>query len=227
MSLILEALRKSEAERQRAQAPGLHAPAPVHRPPTARPGWGPWVAVLIGAALLAGTWWVNRPAPPPVTPTVAAAPPPRTEPATASAPAEPALVEPPPAPVVPAPQPVPDPPADLGEPVEPPPAPVVVAPEPVAPPPPEPEPAPAEAPAPPTAEALPTLASLAPAERAALPPLKVSMFVWSQEPARRFAIVDGNRVGEGALLAGGTVAEIRPDGVVLELQGRRLLLARP
>jgi general secretion pathway protein B len=53
------------------------------------------------------------------------------------------------------------------------------------------------------------------------------MFVWSPEPARRFAIVDGNRVGEGALLAGGTVAEIRPDGVVLELQGRRLLLARP
>jgi general secretion pathway protein B len=76
-------------------------------------------------------------------------------------------------------------------------------------------------------DALPTLATLAPAERQALPPLKVSMFVWSPEPVRRFAIVDGNRVGEGALLAGGTVVEIRPDGVVLELQGRRVLLARP
>jgi general secretion pathway protein B len=51
--------------------------------------------------------------------------------------------------------------------------------------------------------------------------------VWSPEPARRFAIVDGQRVGEGALLAGGIVAEIRPDGVVLEMDGRRVLLARP
>jgi general secretion pathway protein B len=74
---------------------------------------------------------------------------------------------------------------------------------------------------------LPGLASLSTAERAALPPLKVSMHVWAADPARRFAIVDGQRVGEGGLLAGGTVAEIRPDGVVLELQGRRLLLARP
>jgi general secretion pathway protein B len=88
-----------------------------------------------------------------------------------------------------------------------------------------PDPAPSSAP--PASEALPGLASLSTAERAALPPLKVSMHVWAADPARRFAIVDGQRVGEGALLAGGTVAEIRPDGVVLEIQGRRLLLARP
>jgi general secretion pathway protein B len=53
------------------------------------------------------------------------------------------------------------------------------------------------------------------------------MHVWSADPARRFAIVDGQRVTEGALLAGGTVAQIRRDGVVLELGARRLLLPRP
>jgi len=225
MSLILEALRKSEAERARAQVPGLHAPVPA-RPIVRRvaPAWGPWVAVLVGAALLGGTWWVNRPtsaaAPVPVrpaTPPVAPAPSPSPAPVVQA-----------PAPVVAAPAPrVPDPPhikptpIEHGDPiVEPLPTPVATMPEPVAP---APDPDPVATPP----DALPTLASLSPTDREALPPLKVSMFVWSPEPARRFAIVDGNRVGEGALLAGGTVVEIRPDGVVLQLQGRRVLLARP
>lgn len=224
MSLILEALRKSEAERQRAQAPGLHAPAPVHRPAAARPGWGPWVAVALGAALLGGTWWVNRPAPvPDATPAavVAEAPPAGSESAAGPArmpveSAPPAAIEAPPPPLVVAP----------AEPVRPtlPPAPPAAAPEPVAPP----DPPVAAAPAPAATEALPGLASLSTAERAALPPLKVSMHVWAADPARRFAIVDGNRVGEGGVLGGGIVAAIRTDGVVLELaDGRRVLLARP
>jgi hypothetical protein len=124
---------------------------------------------------------------------------------------------------VPSPKRVEQPPTSLGDPIdEPPPAPAPRPPEPIATPDPVPPPAPAAAP-----EILPTLASLSPTDREALPPLKVSMFVLSPEPARRFAIVDGNRVGEGALLAGGTVVEIRQDGVVLELQGRRVQLARP
>ena len=127
--------------------------------------------------------------------------------------------------MVPPPEPVPLPRTAVADPiVEPPPTPE--APEPVAATAPEPTPPPAAEPAP-QPEYVPTLASLSATERAALPPLKVSMFVWSPEPARRFAIVDGQRIGEGALLAGGTVAEIRSDGVVIELAGRRLLLPRP
>ena len=225
MSLILEALRKSEAERQRAQVPGLHAPVPQRPVRRAAPAWGPWVAVVVGAALLGGTWWVNRPTPVAPPPHAHEAPPRQvaTTPPPTPVAATPAPVATAPAPRVPDPPRVEPQPTPLGDPVvEPPPAPAPKAPEPVATPDPVPPPA-TTAPA----ESLPTLASLSPTDREALPPLKVSMFVWSPEPARRFAIVDGNRVGEGALLAGGTVVEIRPDGVVLELQGRRVLLARP
>jgi general secretion pathway protein B len=104
---------------------------------------------------------------------------------------------------------------------EPPPA--ALAPIPLPPPSPPPAVAGAAAGEPP----LPGLGSLSAQERATLPPLKLSMHVWSAEPARRFAIVDGQRVTEGGLLGGGTVAEIRRDGVVVALGDRRLLLPRP
>ena len=216
MSLIREALRKSEAERQRAQGPGLHAPATLRPVERVVPGWGPWLAAAVGAALLVGTWWVNRPAPPVE---IAAPKPALVGAAEAAKSPKPETPEPPRSVV---PEPVAQPPPMPRETPTPPPAPVATAPTP----PPEPAPAVAE-PTPAPVESLPTLASLAASDRAALPPLKVSMFVWSAEPARRFAIVDGQRVGEGALLAGGTVAEIRPDGVVIDLAGRRLLLPRP
>ena len=75
---------------------------------------------------------------------------------------------------------------------------------------------------------LPGLASLPASERAALPPLKLSMHVYSEEPARRFVIVDGQRLVEGAAPAPGIVVEaIRRDGAVLAVNGRRVLLARP
>jgi general secretion pathway protein B len=221
MSLILEALRKSEAERQRAQGPGLHAPASIRRVERDVPGWGPWAAAAVGAALLFGTWWVNRPVPPP-TPESRVE---RVAEGGVPGPERPALENP-------------APPQGIAlEPDSPPPKPVEQprrAPAPLAsepareptPPPPASPPSVTE-PVPPPSEFLPTLSSLAADERASLPPLKVSMFVYSPEPGRRFAIVDGQRVGEGGLLAGGTVAEIRPDGVVIDLGGRRLLLPRP
>lgn len=72
MSLILEALRKSEAERRRGQAPDLHN----ELPPTARlarsrrPAW-PWllaVAIIAAVAALATTWLARGPrAPTPTT----------------------------------------------------------------------------------------------------------------------------------------------------------------
>src|SRR5688572_8741865 len=56
MSLILEALRKSEAERRRSQAPDLLTePAPVKRQSHATlPRWWPWAAAV--AALLLVAW---------------------------------------------------------------------------------------------------------------------------------------------------------------------------
>lgn len=75
--------------------------------------------------------------------------------------------------------------------------------------------------------ALPSLAMLGPRERSELPPYKLSMHVWASEPGKRFAIIDGHRVTEGSMATGSVVEEIRRDGVVLNLRGRRYLLPRP
>ena len=76
-------------------------------------------------------------------------------------------------------------------------------------------------------ESLPPIAVLTASERASLPPLKLSMHVWDSEPGKRFAIIDGQRIGEGALVGSGVIEEIRRDGVVLVIDGRRILLPRP
>lgn len=68
---------------------------------------------------------------------------------------------------------------------------------------------------------------LGPKERSELPPYKLSMHVWASEPGKRFAIIDGKRVTEGSMATGSVVEEIRRDGVVLNLRGRRYLLPRP
>lgn len=82
--------------------------------------------------------------------------------------------------------------------------------------------------APAPAEALPRLADLAAADRASLPPLKLTMHVFADDPAARFVILDGRRLGEGAMVADGIVLRgIDRDGVVIEAQGRALRLPRP
>ncbi|HEY5804927.1 MAG TPA: general secretion pathway protein GspB [Lysobacter sp.] len=59
MSLILDALRKSEAERRRGQAPDLYAELPplVSRATARRPAWPWWLAA--GFALLATLWMLR------------------------------------------------------------------------------------------------------------------------------------------------------------------------
>ena len=53
------------------------------------------------------------------------------------------------------------------------------------------------------------------------------MHVYGDDPAKRFAIVDGKRVGPGSLLGTGVVEAIRRDGVVVNINGQRLLLPKP
>jgi len=72
------------------------------------------------------------------------------------------------------------------------------------------------------------LAALPAAERQGLPALRITMHVFAAQPAQRFAIIDGHRVAEGALLGDGVVlTEITRAGVILDLHGRRVLVARP
>ena len=251
MSLILEALRKSEAERRRGQAPDLRVenpPAAVLRA-TAMPAWTGWL--LGGALLLAGAWWARGawtgtdPAPGPTTATVhptesgaridlprgaSAAQVPSaatnaravidTTPARATdqppsgttmaptAPIPAASAQPAPAPpAVPVPFPAPSQAATATDP-----APAEPASMP-----------PAIGTAPPP-DAPWRLADLSTSERQQLPPLKISMHLWAREPAERFAIIDGARVGEGDRVGEAVVEEITADGVVLAWLDRRVKL---
>ncbi len=260
MSLILEALRKSEAERQLGRAPGLLTPVSMRqsRAPGRRWVWIVATACVLLSAL-AAAWWLGRsgvtelppvasespsavpaklpattieePIPPPVeatraAPTVVRDPVPTASPA--DLPSDPEFEsterESVALPSVPAalpnsqqPQTVPSVPAA----VEPQPDEAIVG-------------APAEAaPAPPPSSpedgppATP-LRMLSAAERADLPPLRLSMHVFTDEPMRRFVMIDGRRLTEGEQVASNvTLTEIRRDGAVLEIRGNRVLIERP
>lgn len=234
MSLILEALRKSEAERQRGRAPDLHTALSTPRVTRARHrGWIAAGAVAIVGVAVVG--WLMRepilpgPTLPTPTPTPAAVSPPTAHapPAAVAAPIQPPQATPRTA--------QPDaarresPSDDHAQPVTPDtntgsPARVATAP-PIA----EAEPSmdPAPAPMPPDTEALRRLGDLDSSTRAQLPPLKVSMHVWNDAPHQRFALIDGQRLGEGAQIGEAVVERIDRDGVVLSWRGERLLLPRP
>lgn len=235
MSLILEALRKSEAERRRGLPPDLLAelpPTPAQRT-RAMPAWG-WLVLGIGLLALVA-WLALRPRPA-IAPsgTTADRPPnaeaqsmpsqdqaPRIEPGTPTAlpritpqsarsvaqpmPAEPA----PAAPQVPAPQ-------------ENSPASPVAS---IEPPPPVPLPAPARVPtATPEPGRVLSLGELDAGAREALPPLRMSMHLWNENPTQRFAIIDGRRITEGDAIGDVRVVRIERDGVLLEWQGRGIRL---
>lgn len=256
MSLILEALRKSEAERRRGLAPDVF----VELPPLARRrdsalSRALWLlfalaALAIGVWLTRGLW----------------APSPRAEVAGAATVPEDASGQPsrePPAirpgAVDPAPRPADDsaariPVTDTGSPVaaEPTMKPVLRSPPPAAtatvqqrsvvpPPAPMREPLPIPpnpAPAPtPEPVALPTpvspasgntalvqLADLSAEQRKQLPPLRMSMHMWDQDPARRFVIIDGARLTEGDRVGDAVIGQITADSVLLDWNGRRLRL---
>lgn len=234
MSLILEALRKSEAERRRGQSPDLYA----ELPPVVRMQRQPipiWLWLVISVAVFAIVLWLlytlRQPPAPAAIATAAsdveagdiahaaaskvdapqASPPPAyssvepaRNPAPAIATASSPVVAPPPPP---APAAVPD--TEVAQPP-------IVAPEPL----------PALPPPAPIAgnDDLLQLADLSAEERKLLPPLKLSMHMWNDAPAQRFVIIDGHRLAEGDRIGDVVLETIRTDGVVLDWNGRRFKL---
>ncbi|MBL8332261.1 MAG: general secretion pathway protein GspB [Rubrivivax sp.] len=205
MSLILDALRRAESERQRGQAPGLQQVLHGEARPSAAPrrtlAWMVAALVLV-AALGVAAWSWHRAAPP-----VPPAPPMPTAPVAAvAAPPAPAPLPPPPAPepVVPAPPPPVAKPAP--PPVSPPASrPAVAASE------------PASAPA-----AIP-LAQLGEPQRSAVVRLAIAGGVHSQDRTQSFVMVGGQLAREGDTLAPGIVIErIEPRAVLLRVGGQRV-----
>lgn len=226
MSLILEALRKSEAERRRAQVPDLLTEPQVAAPVAMRgPNRAPLIAAM-SVVVLAAAWFALRPsAPTTAADAVADAPattPVEAKPATpAPAPAARApelrrpLVVAAPAPARP-PQATPATSAGLDAPPATPikPLPAAALAE-AAPPPPAPTPA--------TDNTL-RVSDLGTEDRKQLPPLKLSMHMWNQVATQRFVIIDGTRLAIGDHLGALVVSDIVPDGVVLDWNGRALKL---
>ena len=227
MSLILEALRKSEAERRRGQAPGLFTPDRGMPTAVVQPRSRMALAIVVlmlMAAIAYGGW--------------------RSRHEAAGDDSSPTRLEPMPVESIQARQPVgpganaPDnnmSPATNASPSIPsrqtttasPPTPPAAAALPLVTTPtlPIPEPMP-EASNTTEAPAI-TIAALSSERRSRLPALKLSMHVYDSDPAKRFAIIDGQRVTEGSSVGTATVRSIRRDGVLLELDGEDYLLPRP
>jgi general secretion pathway protein B len=246
MSLILEALRKSEAERRRAQAPDLFAPAqvavaPARRAPLAWLAGGGTLALVVVALLLVRAFAPTPEQARPANAGTATDPPADARPAQAiSAPATPTAPtstaprllpaeEKPPAAVADASPSGPVPQAGNadaaiatttgGEVAE-----AAPAAEPVAPPPPAPAASVPEPPPAADAGAPMRLSELGSEARRQLPPLKLTMHMWNEAAERRFVILDGHRLAEGDRIGALRVAEIRRDGVLLDWNGQRLEL---
>lgn len=205
MSYILDALKRADAERERAGVPGLHAQpdaaADLAREPKPR-RWagrmGIGLLLALGLAALAWLWPAPDTASSEATePPAATAPPPAPKPLVAP------VAQPEPAPVIAVPAPE---------------AAVAAAPKPRA------EPAPSTSAA--TAQARPTALADLPADvRRALPALTVGGSMYSANAAQRMVILNGQVFREGDPLAEGlSVEQIGLKSTVLAFRGYRIEL---
>lgn len=209
MSYILEALKKSQAERQLGSAPTLHAmPVGAVLPAAdARNRVPLWLALgggglVVALALLA--WRAQAPAVKPAASQVAL---PAAPAAVAVTPAAP--------PVVAAVAPIPAPPLAVVPPSSPAPKPVVKASAP--------QPAPVKASAPALEEeSLPSLRQLPEAIQRAVPPLTFGGYMYSNNPADRLLLIDKTLRHEGEEVAPGLVLEkLLPKAAVMNYKGNR------
>ena len=224
MSFILDALQRADAERERGAVPGLHARqvnTPIDAGGTDTPKRMGWLAAGIVALALAATivWmWLGNP---PATVVAAAstpvaqaplATPPTPPPPTAAATVIPTL----PAVAPPAASP-------------PPPKPASVTPSPSA----QRASRTAKVPASTAKEAVAAAAPLAPLLnelpedlRRQIPPLGISGAVYSDNPAQRLLLVNGQVLGQGSLAAPDVVlVEIRSSSSEFSFRGTRFRLA--
>lgn len=228
MSYILDALRRAEAdrERERGHVPGLHAQPSEGGAAAAGAAisphrWWPWAGggvLLVLAGVGAGSWWASSPAELPV------APPLRQAETAAQPDHRPEAI------AVPAPAPTPQAlpaisaaPAALASSSAPAAVPTVplIAPPPIA----TAKPPAAATPAvTAAAEAapIPRLAELPESFRRELPKLAISGSVYSEDPASRFVIANGEVLREGAKLGPEHVLEqIGARELVLRFKGQR------
>lgn len=256
MSFILDALKKSESDRQREASPGI-ASVPVAGQPSRAPRWLPALAILLGVNVVLVLVLLLRPA---LSPSTAATP---DEPATpvadpfvdpvvdpvvdrtpdrvADRPAEnaarPAAVsETAPQPAVER-EPTPDrdveaaaPPAEAATRV----ARLEREPEGASAPSPDdtagtdaPTALPADPPAAEPDEAYLTLAELRASGAFDLPDMHIDLHVYSENPADRLIFINSSQYRENATLADGPLLRsITPDGAILEYRGTRFFLPR-
>ena len=214
MSFILDALKKSEAERRRQTGPTLYEMRAAPRR-TSLPTWVLVVLAALAVNLLVLGYLLLRKPPAPTAPIPAATPAPvaaaPTPPARASAPEAVAPVEQGPF-RAPAQAPLPETAAVTPEPAN------TVARSAPAPTPPASRPADSG-----------TVASLADMRTSggSLPDLRLSLHVYDADPSRRYLLLNGMRLREGDVMPDGLrVERITEDGAVMGWRGRRFLLPR-
>ncbi len=228
MSFILDALRKSENERQRSAVPRVTR-APLARPRARPPVWTVVViAVLTCSVIVLGAaWWItfsSRPATAPTvtaqaeSPSSAAASAADRETATTAAAVESRATDPAPAPASAAVPPRTSPLDSLAVTAAPV-TPTVVSP---------PSASPSAATDTRSADAGPTTSTRAPsraeliADGLSIPDVRLELHAWDPSADRRFAFINGQRVVEGeALREGPRVVSIDTDSVTLSYGGTR------
>jgi len=199
MSYILDALRKSEQQRQQGATPRLAGALPPLSE-TVAPRQIRWLPMVIGAPLvlvagvLIGGWYFRQAAPTPVATLPTVAP-------TVTAPTTTTQIQPPPA-IAPIPAP---PPAEAPVQVAPPP-PLATPPAPIA--------------------TLKKIERQPAAPAKILPPIEITVHAYAADPAERLAGINGKLVREGQEISPGLRLErITEKGVQLNYQGQRFTRA--
>jgi general secretion pathway protein B len=201
VSFILDALRKSEDERQRAAVPEISR-IPAALPKPRLPSWALALMLLlcVSVAALSWGWWRSLRSDAPIV--ARSAQPPSAPLTSVSSGASPlrALA----GKAAPAPEPAaPKQNESVSE------AHVKAAAEPLA-----------------TSAELPSAAELA-AQGVMVPDLELQLHVFSDDPAQRFVFIDGSKYGEGdALPTGPQIVEITADGVVFAQHGQEFFVPR-
>jgi general secretion pathway protein B len=222
VSFILDALRKSEHERQRSTVPGL-SQVPLATPQPQLPRWAVVVmGALAGVVLVLGAaWWqsLRAPAEPAGSPARIVERSLELPPSSTAVPSQPTVSSRPAAPDRFTPAPAPSLAAAAGEgPTEAESAPAAAAPAPAS--------APTRLDVPTDGVTLPSAAALA-AEGIAVPPLRLELHAFSARPHERFVFINGRKYIEGdRLTEGPQVVSIAPTGVVLAHAGRQFLLVQ-